>query len=178
MFMVSKIRDVVRIPPERMNENLEEVAKSVLNSQYSGYYDDDLGIIIGVYDIEIDPIGKILHGDGGTYHWLEASVFSLKPAMNEVIVGTVSSVREFGIFVRIGPIEGFIHKSQISDEYVEYDASRQAFILKQSNRIIEKGDLVRARVIAFSFNAEKKEIRVQLTMRQPYLGKLPIKSGG
>lgn len=178
MFIISRIKDVVRIPPERLNDELSEVAKSVLNAQYSGYYDEDLGIIIGIYDVNVDPIGKILHGDGGSYHWVEASVLSLKPSINEVIVGTVSSVREFGIFVRMGPIEGFIHKSQISDEFVEYDASRQAFILKQSNRIIEKGDIVRARVIAFSFNAEKKEIRIQLTMRQPYLGKIPIKSGG
>lgn len=176
MFMISRVREIVRIPPDKMNEDINKVASEVLNAQYSGYYDDDLGIIIGIYDVSAEPVGKILHGDGGVYHWAEASILSLKPVMNEVILGTVSGVKEFGIFVRMGPVEGFVHKSQLSDEYVEYDSSRQAFFLKQSNRFIEKGDIVRARVIAFSYSPEKREIRVQLTMRQPYLGKISLKS--
>ncbi|MEM0020761.1 MAG: DNA-directed RNA polymerase [Fervidicoccaceae archaeon] len=173
--MVSRIKEIIRLPPERLNENLDEVARNILNSQYSGTYDERLGIIIGVYDVSAEPIGKILHGDGGSYHWVEASVLSIKPQMNEVVLGTVYSVRDFGIFVSIGPIDGFIHKSQLSDEFVEYDSSRQAFILKQSNRIIEKGDIVRARVVAFGYNLERKELRLQLTMRQPYLGKISIR---
>lgn len=172
MFIQSKIRDIVRIPPERLNEDIQKVALEVLNTDYSGYYDEELGIIVGIKDAKVDPFGKIIQGDGGSYHATEATVISMKPLMNEVIEGPVTDVKEFGIFVRIGPIDGFIHKSQISEEYVEYDSSRQAYILKNSNKTIEKGDLVRARVIAFSFSSEKREVRVQLTMRQPYLGKI------
>ncbi|AFH42433.1 DNA-directed RNA polymerase subunit E' [Fervidicoccus fontis Kam940] len=154
-----------------MNEDLDKVASEILNQYYSGYYDDELGIIIGVEKAKVDPFGKIVHGDGASYHNVEASIISMKPLMHEVVEGFVTDVKDYGLFIRIGPIDGFVHKSQISDEYVEYDSSREAFILKNSNRIIERGDIVRARIIALSFSTEKKEIRVQLTMRQPYLGK-------
>jgi len=36
---------------------------------------------------------------------------------------------------------------------------------------------VRARVIAFGYNPERKELKIQLTMRQPYLGKISVRGG-
>lgn len=177
VFVITKIKEVVRVPPEMLNMDISEAARSILNSKYSNHYDEELGIVIGVLNAVADPIGKILHGDGASYHWTEAEIFSLKPYMNEVVMGVVFDVKEFGLFVRIGPIEGFVHKSQISDEFVEYDSSRPAFILKQSHRTIEKGDVVRARVIAFGYNPERKELKIQLTMRQPYLGKISVRGG-
>jgi len=170
--MVSRLKDVARIPPDRLGEPLEEISWEILNQKYSGLYDEKLGIIIGVYDINVDPLGKIIPHDGATYHNVEMNIISYKPFLHEVVEGPVVDVKSFGIFVRIGPIDGFVHKSQISEEYVEYDPSRPGFILKDSRKIIEIGDLVRARIIGISAGSEREGIRVQLTMRQPYLGKI------
>ena len=175
MYMVSRVSDIVRIPPEKINEDLEKVANEILNEKYSGLFDSDLGIIIGVYNIKIDPIGKIIHNDAGTYHHIEMNVLSYKPILQEVIEAPVIDVKEFGVFLKLGPVDGFVHKSQLSDEYVEYDPTRPGFILRDSNRIIEVGDVVRARIVAFSFSPERREVRIQLTMRQPYLGKISVK---
>jgi DNA-directed RNA polymerase subunit E' len=175
MFMVSRISDVIRIPPDRMGEPLEKVSRDILNEKYAGLYDRDLGIIIGAFDLEIDPIGRMIHNDAGTYHNAEMSVLSFKPMLQEVVEAPVIDIKDFGIFVRLGPVDGFIHKSQISDEYVEYDPTRPCFILRDSNRLIEIGDMVRARIVALSFSPERREVRIQLTMRQPYLGKIPRK---
>ncbi len=172
MYMISRVKDVVRIPPERINEPINQVANELLNDKYAGLYDKDLGIIIGVFDVETDPIGKIIPNDGGSYHKTEMTVLSLKPVLQEIVEAPVIDVKEFGIFIKLGPVDGFIHKSQLSEEFVEYDPTRPGFILRDSHKTIEVGDIVRARIIAFSFAPERQEVRIQLTMRQPYLGKI------
>ncbi len=173
--MVTRVSDYVRIPPESINEPLDQVAQRILNERYSGFYESELGIIIGIYDVKTDPIGKIIPNDPGTHHRVEMSVLSFKPFIQEVVEAPVIDVKDFGIFIKLGPVDGFIHKSQLSEEYVEYDPSRPGFILRDSNRVIEIGDLVRARIVAFSFSPERREVRIQLTMRQPYLGKVQAK---
>ena len=37
----------------------------------------------------------------------------------EVVEGVVSEVNEFGAFVRIGPMEALLHKSQIMEDTVD-----------------------------------------------------------
>ena len=172
MYLVSHVRDIVRIPPDRLGEPLEDVSISILNQKYSGLYDKELGIIIGVYNVEVDPLGKIIPNDGATYHNVEMDIISYKPFLHEVVEGPVVDVKSFGIFVRIGPIDGFVHKSQLSEEYVEYDPTRPGFILKDTRKTIEIGDMVRARIVGISTGSEREGIRVQMTMRQPYLGKI------
>ncbi|MEM1619497.1 MAG: DNA-directed RNA polymerase [Fervidicoccaceae archaeon] len=171
MYYVVKLRDVVRIPPHRLLDPLEQVALETLNQKYIGLVDRELGVVIGVYDVQVEPMGRILPGDGGSYHAVEAMLLCYKPVLHEVVEGPVVDVKDFGIFVRLGPVDGFVHKSQISDEYVEYDPSRPGFIIKKLNETIEVGDTVRARVVGVSASSEREGLRVQLTMRQPYLGK-------
>lgn len=171
MYLLSRVRDVVRIPPTMLDEPVEKVAEKILNEHYVGSYDKGLGLIIGVFDVEVSSFGRIIPTDAGVYYEVEMSVLSFKPLNNEVVEGTVVDVKPFGIFVRIGAIDGFVHKSQISDEYAEYDPTRPAFVLKESRKLIEIGDKVRARIVGISTGGEHEGLRVQLTMRQPYLGK-------
>ena len=95
------------------------------------------------------------------------------PELYEVVEGEVVDVVEFGVFVRLGPLDGLIHISQIMDDYVSYDPKREAIIGKETGRVIEKGDKVRARIVAVSLReARKRGSKIALTMRQPGLGKL------
>jgi len=172
LYMVHKVKDIVRIPPEKFSEPLEEAAYEILSEKYIGLCDKDMGVVIGVYDLKVSPYGRILPCDGASYHEAEFNILSYKPMLNEVVEAPVVDVKSFGLFIRLGPVDGFIHKSQVSEEYVEYNSSRQAFILKDSRKVIGIGDMVRARIIAVSLGSEREEIRIQLTMRQPYLGKI------
>lgn len=59
------------------------------------------------------------------------------------------------------------------DDYVSYDPKREAIIGKETGKVLEIGDYVRARIVAISLKAERKRgSKIALTMRQPYLGKL------
>ena len=172
MYILYTVRDVVRIAPEEFGVPLEEAAKKTLREKYEGVVRPVLGVILAVTDVEVEEVGRIIPGDGATYHKAEFKLLAFIPQRNEVVEGPVVEVKDFGAFVRIGPIDGLIHRSQIADDYMEYDASREALIGKETRLVLEKGDVVRARIASVSIAPTTNVVKVGLTMRQPYLGKL------
>jgi DNA-directed RNA polymerase subunit E' len=73
----------------------------------------------------------------------------------------------------MGPFDGLLHVSQITNEYISYDEKNARLVSKESNKSLSEGDKVRARVIAVSLNEkEPRESKIGLTMRQTGLGRL------
>lgn len=172
MYYMTKIEDTVRIPPYRFSDPLEQVAIETLNETYNGNLDKRLGLLVCVCDIEEIGEGKLVMGDGATYHRVVFNTIFFKPEQHEVIDGQVIEIAEFGSFVRIGPMDGLVHVSQVTDDFINYDAKRGALLAKESNKVLEEGDLVRSRIVALSLKGKTvKESRIGLTMRQPGLGR-------
>ncbi|ADI32719.1 DNA-directed RNA polymerase [Staphylothermus hellenicus] len=171
VYRLYRIRDVVRIPPEKFSKPLEEAAWEELRQTYEGMITKNLGIIVTVLDVNVDPQGKIIPGDGATYHKAEFTVLAFYPFIKEVVEGRINTVLAHGAFVDLGASDGFIYINQISDEKIDYDPTRPALILRESRRMLERGDAVRARVYNVA-PLPGKGLRVQLTMRQPFLGKI------
>ena len=173
MYIIAEVEDVVRIPPNLFGFPLKEAALKVLRERYEGYLHPDLGIIITVFDVKVEELGRILPGDGATYHNARFKVLSFKPQVKEVVEGIVVGATDKGLFVNLGPVDGFLHKSQISDKRVLFDERGGRYIIEETRQVVEKGDKVRARVVGVSFPTEPTaRPRIILTMRQPLLGKL------
>jgi DNA-directed RNA polymerase subunit E' len=173
LYLVSKIEDTVRIPPSRFEEPLEEVAVEILNESYVGKIDKKLGLMVTVKEIEEIGIGKVIMGDGAAYHDVVFTALSFKPELHEVVEGEVIEIMEFGAFIRIGPMDGLVHVSQVTDDYINYDGKRGALIGKESKKSLEEGNRVRARIVALSIKGKSsKETKIGLTMRQPGLGRV------
>jgi DNA-directed RNA polymerase subunit E' len=173
LYLVSKIEDTVRIPPNRFEEPLKEVATEVLNEKYVGKIDKKLGLMVTVKEIEEIGVGKVIMGDGAAYHDVVFTALFFKPGLHEIMEGEVIDITKIGAFVRIGPMDGLVHVSQVTDDYINYDAKRGALIGKDSNKSLEEGNKVRARIVALSLKGKSsKENKIGLTMRQPGLGRL------
>jgi DNA-directed RNA polymerase subunit E' len=70
-------------------------------------------------------------------------------------------------------MDGLVHVSQITDEYISFDSKNARLVTKESNRSLSEGDHVRARVVALSINErEPRDSKIGLTMRQPALGRI------
>ncbi|WP_297504072.1 DNA-directed RNA polymerase [Thermococcus sp.] len=172
MYKLLTIKDVVRIPPRMFTMDPKEAAKAVLREAYEGIYDRDEGVVLAVMDVREVGQGVIVPGDGATYHEVIFDVIVWKPEMHEVFEGEVIDVAPYGAFIRIGPMDGLVHISQLMDDYVVFDEKNKQFIGKETNRTLKLGDYVRARVIAVSVKSRViRENKVGLTMRQPGLGK-------
>ena len=99
-------------------------------------------------------------------------MYSFKPLINEVIEGEVIEVTDFGVFVRVGPLDALLHISQIMNDYVVVDVSQGMVRGKETNRVLRVGDIIRARIIAVSPPKGLSVGKIGLTSRQPYLGKI------
>jgi len=172
LFRIYRLRDIVRIDPAKIDKVLEETAFEEIRKKYEGLRDKNLGIVIAITNIKVDPMGIIPLGDGAPHYRVEFDALTYVPIINEIIEGPVEVLGRMGLTVRIGPIEGFIHISQVADDEVSYDPARNMVICKNSKRFISQGDIVRARITSISLGSPQRPPRVSMTMRQPYLGKI------
>ena len=172
MYYLTKIEDTVRIPPYRFEDPLEEVAIETLNETYNAMLDKKLGLLVSVNDIENIGEGKIIMGDGAVYHEVIFNAVFFKPELYEIIEGEVIEIAEFGAFVRIGPMDGLVHVSQVTDDYINHDTKRGTLVAKESKKTLEEGNSVRSRIVAIRLKGKTiKETKIGLTMRQAGLGK-------
>ena len=89
--------------------------------------------------------------------------------MQEIVLGKIAEITNFGAFMQIGPAQGMIHISQTMEDYVSLSKTG-TLSGKASKRNLAKGDECMARIVAISFKSG--EPKIGLTMRQPGLGKL------
>ena len=89
--------------------------------------------------------------------------------MQEVCLGKIKDIADFGAFVSLGPIEGMIHISQTMNDFVSFNKDK-TLAGRESKRVLKVGDRCVARVIAVSYKAIANP-KLGLTMRQPGLGK-------
>jgi len=172
MFKLVSLEDTIRIPPEKFGDPIEAVGYEQLKSKYEGMVDEELGYVIAVTDIQINPVGKIIPGDGATYHRAVFSLLTFYPKLQEVVEGEVVEIADFGAFVRVGPIDTLLHVSQLLDDYISYDEKQGVLMGKETRRKLATGDQVRVRITAVSLGRGGGSGKVGVTARQPFLGKL------
>lgn len=90
MYARMKIRDTVRVPPTRFEEDIEEVIEDLLWEQFEGKLDKEYGMIVGIESIEEIGDGRIIEGDGAVYFDVVFNAITFKPLMQEVIEGRLS----------------------------------------------------------------------------------------
>ena len=171
MFEVVKIRDTVRVPPEKFGKKMKESLVKITQEDYEGLIDEDLGVIVSVMNAVKTGEGKIVLGDGAAYYETEIELLAFKPKMHELVEAKVSEITEFGAFIGVGPMEGLVHVSQIMDEYLNHDAKNNMFVGKNSKRKLKVDDHVLARIVTISLKGSLSDSKLGLTMRQPFLGK-------
>lgn len=168
MYKIVTVEDRVRVPPEKLGADVKEAVKESLKEQMEGALDPRLGVVLVVNSIESVGEGKIVAGDPGVFYMTTFKLLVYKPELQEIANGVVIDNTEFGSFIRIGPMDGLIHISQLMDDFVSYDSKNSVFLGKESKRTLKEKDEVRARIIAVSFG--KEENKIGLTMRQAGLG--------
>ena len=172
MFKLITLQDTIRIPPETFGNPLEKVGREQVKQKYEGVVDEELGYVIAVTAIEVSPIGKIIPGDGATYHKVSFSLLTFYPIIQEIVEGDVVEIADFGAFVRIGPVDALLHVSQLMDDYISYDEKQGVLLGKETKRKLTAGEQVRVRITAVSLGRAGSSGKIGVTARQPFLGKL------
>src|SRR6188472_939781 len=172
MFARVRMSDVVRIPPNRLTNSLKDTAIGILKEKYESMISPDLGYVIMIIDATASSVGKLVAGDGATYHKVTFEALTFYPKLQEVVEGEVVEITEFGAFVRIGPTDALLHLSQIADDYLKSDVKQGVIIANQSAKSLKIGSKLRARVTAISLGKGSAMGKIGITCRQPFLGAL------
>jgi DNA-directed RNA polymerase subunit E' len=170
MFQLVQLDDVVRVPPNRFGSSLENVALELLKLKYESTINPEYGYLVLVTNVKVDKIGKIIAGDGATYHKVKFEVFAFFPLKQEIVEGEIVEITDFGAFVRIGPTDALLHLSQIMDDYLTSDVKSGVITASQSKRTLKVGSRVRVRITAVSLGRGISMGKIGVTCRQPFLG--------
>jgi DNA-directed RNA polymerase subunit E' len=172
MYKRVTLLDTVKVPPEHLADVSTELVKGLLQDKLEGQVDEDVGSVVSV--IEVDDIGdgRVLPNEPGVYYEAKFDALTFDPQMQELVDGEVVEVVSFGAFVGIGPVDGLLHVSQISDEYLAFDEENQQLASRESNRTLGTGDAVRARIVTKSIDERNpRDSKIGLTGKQVGLGK-------
>lgn len=170
MFYKIKVKGYIRVSPNLFKENTKKAVLKGLTEQLSNFISPDLGIVIGVSDVTDIKEGIIIPGDGAAYYESIFELITFKPDMQELLLGDISEITDFGAFIDIGSIDGMIHISQTMDDFVSFSKSN-TLTGKETKKSLKVGDKCLARIIAISYK-DPENPKVGLTMRQPRLGNI------
>ncbi|MFO7927153.1 MAG: DNA-directed RNA polymerase [Halobacteriota archaeon] len=172
MYKRVRLKDTVEVPPRHLADVSPELVKRLLQDKLEGQMDGDVGSVVSVTKVHDIGDGAVLPNRPGVYYEAEFDAVTFDPQMQEVVDGEVVEVVNFGAFVGIGPVDGLLHVSQISDEYLAYDGENQQLASRDSNRVLSVGDSVRTRIVTKSIDERNpRDSKIGLTAKQPGLGK-------
>ncbi|GAJ24043.1 unnamed protein product, partial [marine sediment metagenome] len=170
MYYKIELKDRVRVPPNLFNLEAKEAVIKSIKKKYDGYISKDIGIVIDVAGVKEIGKGVIIPGDGSSYYETTFEILSFKPELQEVVLGRIRDIVDFGAFITLGPIDGMIHISQAMDDFVSF-SKEKTLSGKESKKTLKINDVCRARIIAVSFK-DPLNPKLGLTMRQQGLGRL------
>lgn len=170
MFYKITVKDHVRVAPNLFEKTPEESVLESAKKKYAGIIDNKLGVVIAVSSIKSIGEGVIIPGDGAGYYDAVLELLTFKPELQEILLGKIKEIADFGAFITMGPLEGMIHVSQTMDDYVTFSKDK-TLLGRDSKRSLKIGDTCKARIIAISFK-DVTNPKIGLTMRQPGLGKI------
>ena len=177
MYKKVRLKDTVEVPPEHLPDRTEPevppaLIKRLLQDKLEGRMDEEVGSVVTVTQGHDIGDGAVVPNRPSVYYEAEFDAITYDPGMQEVVDGEVVEVVNFGAFVGLGPVDGLLHVSQISDEYLAFDGENQQLASRDSNRVLGVGDAIRARIVTKSIDERNpRDSKIGLTAKQVGLGK-------
>ncbi len=138
-----------------------------LKEQYESRILDD-GIIVIMVIGNIMPTGTTLEDGDSKSYTVMFDVMAFTPKILEIVLGEVKKVTDFGIIVRIGTVDAYIHKSQIFDGCGKINVQSQQIVSKNGS-IITVGTIIHGRITSISIN-DTGAIQIGMTCKEPDFG--------
>src|SRR3989344_9454204 len=150
MYYEVEVKSHIRVPPNKFSEDTKKSIMESIRDRFESFVSKELGAVLAVtYIVEIGD-GIIIPGDGAAYYATKFKLLTFKPELQEMMLGKIRDITDFGAFIDMGALDGMIHVSQTMDDFVSFSKSN-VLMGKESKRALKVGDRCRARIIAISF---------------------------
>src|SRR3989338_8183865 len=116
MFYKTIVKDHIRVTPNLFGLEPKEAVVKMVKDKFDGFISKDFGIVVDILDVKEIGEGIIIPGDGSSFYDTTFELLTFKPELQEVVLGKIKDIADFGAFMNLGPIEGMIHISQTMDD--------------------------------------------------------------
>ena len=73
----------------------QKAAVNILKEKYESMINAELGYIIMILDAKVDEMGKMIAGDGGTFHKVQFEALTFYPKLQEIVQGEIVDITDF-----------------------------------------------------------------------------------
>ena len=102
MFILTKMKSVVRLEPSSFERSLPDALKDALTEKLANKVLKDVGLVIALWDILKIGDSYLLPGDGASHTRVEFRILVFRPFMEEVLVGKIKCCTKQGVHLSLG----------------------------------------------------------------------------
>lgn len=167
MFFIATIQGSIQLPKtfQIKSWNDKEII-FVLKEKYESKILGEQSIIVMVLG-NVQSSGTSLE-DISQRYTLTFDALMFEPKLLEIVRGQVVAINDFGILARIGPIDSYVHRSQIFDGYPKIDTKSDR-VISDNGKTITKNTTIRGRITSISI-PNNGAIKIGLTCMEPQFG--------
>ncbi|XP_063984860.1 DNA-directed RNA polymerase III subunit RPC8 isoform X2 [Diachasmimorpha longicaudata] len=141
MFVLTELKDVVKIPPWKFKRKFNDAITDELNRKLANKVYLNVGLCIALHDILKIEESFIFPGDGSSHTKVSFRFIVFRPFMEEILIGKIRSCSPEGVHVTLGFFEDIIippHKLQYPSRF---DQAEQAWVWEYDTGDGERHDL-------------------------------------
>ncbi|KAL1919825.1 uncharacterized protein VTP21DRAFT_1756 [Calcarisporiella thermophila] len=127
MFILSVLKDTVRIVPSDFSIPKYEALEDEINKKYSNKVLQGVGLCICLYDILEASEGFIFHSDGSSHVKVRFRMLVFRPHIGEVLTGKVKSCTSSGVRVTMDFFDDILIPPHYLPTPSEFDMEEQAW---------------------------------------------------
>lgn len=169
MFYHLQLEHEVLLHPRYFGPMLMDTVKKKLFAEKEGTCSGKFGFIISVTCIDDIGVGRIQPGQGFVVYPVKYRAIVFRPMKGEVLDAVVTQVTKVGIFISIGPMNGFISRHAIPSDW-EHDPSTNppCYRSKEEDSVVQSEAELRVRIVGLRVDAN--DIFAICTLMDDYLG--------
>jgi len=174
MFVLSDLRNIVKLHPRGFSKSLEQQVKDELNYKLSNRVLINVGLCISLYDILDLGESHILPGDGSAHTKVRFRMLVFRPSKEEILTGKIKSCNRDGVTVTLGFFDEIFIPADSLQHPARYEESESVWVWEYPTEdghhdlFMDPGEQIRFRVVSeqFTDTGPKQEIGKETEIKQ------------
>jgi len=170
MFFHIEREDTLALAPKYFGKAVKKHILSQLRKKVEGKCTGRYGYTIVVTQLQLIGKGKLDEDTGNAHFPVRYLALVFRPFKNEILPAKVTSINNTGFFSQAGPLEIFVSKLLMPDDY-KFDSRKEGlptYYSETEDIRIQVGSLVRIKIVGIRFATDN--IYVIGTIKEDFLG--------
>lgn len=157
MFILSEMKDTVRIPPWLFGQDVNDAIINALNKKFANKVVHNVGLCIALFDIIKMEESYVFPGDGAHHTVVHFRYVVFRPFIDEILLGKIKSCSHEGVYVSLGFFDDIMIPADAMQHPTRFDESEQLWAWEyevedgKHDLFMDIGEEIRFRVVDEAF---------------------------